>query len=77
MHNLYRMAAVPLALCLLGAPRWVHMVFSVPDPEVTYRALEVKGASLAARRSPNGHIQSFLITDSEGNEVEIIGASPK
>jgi catechol 2,3-dioxygenase-like lactoylglutathione lyase family enzyme len=59
-----------------GAPRWLHIVFSVPDPDVTYHALEAKGASLAARRSPNGHIQSFLITDSEGNELEIVEDSP-
>ncbi len=58
------------------APRWLHIVFSVPDPDATYHALETKGASLAARRSPNGHVQSFLITDSEGNELEIIENSP-
>jgi catechol 2,3-dioxygenase-like lactoylglutathione lyase family enzyme len=53
-------------------PRWLHIVFSVPRIDLTYRDLEAKGASLAARKSPDGHIQSFLITDSEGNEVEII-----
>jgi catechol 2,3-dioxygenase-like lactoylglutathione lyase family enzyme len=60
-----------------GAPRWLHIVFSVPDSDAAYHALETKGASLAARRSPNGHIQSFLITDSEGNELEIIEDSPQ
>jgi methylmalonyl-CoA/ethylmalonyl-CoA epimerase len=60
----------------LGAPRWLHIVFSVPDPDAAYHALETKGAALAARRLPNGHIQSFLITDSEGNELEIIEDSP-
>ena len=59
-----------------GAPRWLHIVFSVPDPDVTYHVLEAKGASLAARRLPNGHIQSFLITDSEGNELEIVEDPP-
>ena len=59
-----------------GVPRWIHIVFSVPNPDLAYRALEAKGASLVARRSPNGHIQSFLITDSEGNELEIIEDSP-
>jgi len=55
-----------------GVPRWLHIVFSVPHIDVTYRDLEAKGASLAARKSPDGHIQSFLVTDSEGNEVEIV-----
>jgi catechol 2,3-dioxygenase-like lactoylglutathione lyase family enzyme len=55
-----------------GVPRWLHIVFSVPNLDVAYRYLEAKGASLAARKSPDGHVQSFLITDSEGNEVEII-----
>ena len=59
------------------APHWLHIVFSVPDPEAAYHALEAKGASLAARRSTNGHIQSFLITDSEGNELEIIAEPPR
>jgi catechol 2,3-dioxygenase-like lactoylglutathione lyase family enzyme len=60
----------------IASPRWLHIVFSVPNPDVAYRDLEAKGASLAARRSPNGHIQSFLITDSEGNELEIVEDSP-
>ena len=55
-----------------GVPRWLHMVFSVPSLNTAYRALEAKGGTLAARKSPDGHIQSVLITDSEGNEVEII-----
>jgi catechol 2,3-dioxygenase-like lactoylglutathione lyase family enzyme len=59
-----------------GAPRWLHFVFGVPDPDAAYHALELKGATLAARRLPNGHIQSFLFADSEGNELEIIQDSP-
>jgi catechol 2,3-dioxygenase-like lactoylglutathione lyase family enzyme len=55
-----------------SVPRWLHIVFSVPNIDVTYRYLEAKGATLAARKSPDGHVQSFLITDSEANEVEII-----
>ncbi len=60
-----------------GEARWLHIVFSVPDPDAAYHVLETKGASLAARRSPDGHIQSFLITDSEGNELEIIENSSR
>jgi catechol 2,3-dioxygenase-like lactoylglutathione lyase family enzyme len=59
-----------------GEVRWLHIVFSVPDTDAAYHVLETKGASLAARRAPNGHIESFLITDSEGNELEIIEKSP-
>jgi catechol 2,3-dioxygenase-like lactoylglutathione lyase family enzyme len=56
------------------APRWIHIVFAVPDPDAAFRILKDKGASLSTRGPVNGRIESFLVTDSEGNEIEILGA---
>ncbi len=57
-----------------NAPHWIHIVFAVPDPDAAYRTLRAKGASLTTRDVVNSVIESFLITDSEGNEIEILGA---
>jgi catechol 2,3-dioxygenase-like lactoylglutathione lyase family enzyme len=55
------------------APRWLHIVFSVPNPNAAYRALKDRGASVSTRQdSAKESVSSFLIEDSEGNEIEIV-----
>jgi catechol 2,3-dioxygenase-like lactoylglutathione lyase family enzyme len=55
-------------------PDWVHIVFSVPDPDALYRALQARGEHLAMHGPPpSGPVESFLVYDSEGNEIEIVG----
>ncbi|MFM2289949.1 MAG: Glyoxalase/Bleomycin resistance protein/Dioxygenase superfamily [Pseudomonadota bacterium] len=54
-------------------PTWLHIVFSVPDPDALYRALQARGEKLAMHGPPpTGPIRSFLVHDSEGNEIEIV-----
>jgi catechol 2,3-dioxygenase-like lactoylglutathione lyase family enzyme len=61
----------------LDAPRWVHIVFTVPDTDATYHALLSKGAAVGTRENPTPNpVRSFLVKDSEGNEIEILGGSP-
>lgn len=55
------------------APSWIHIVFSVSDPERLFKLLRSRGANPSTRdSSPAGPIKSFLIRDSEGNEIEIV-----
>ena len=54
-------------------PSWVHIVFSVPDPDALYRKLQARGEHLAMHGPPpSGPIKSFLVYDSEGTEIEIV-----
>ena len=58
-----------------GASGWVHIVFSVPDPDRTYTLLKTRGAQVTIRpNAPPGPIKTFLLHDSEGNEIEIVAA---
>jgi catechol 2,3-dioxygenase-like lactoylglutathione lyase family enzyme len=55
------------------APRWIHIVFSVSDPNQLFHALKSRGAKPYVRGpEPTGSVKSFLIQDSEGNEIEIV-----
>jgi catechol 2,3-dioxygenase-like lactoylglutathione lyase family enzyme len=57
--------------------RWVHIVFSVPDPNAAYHSLRSKGAILHTRDTAAGEpVHSFSVEDSEGNEIEIVGDRP-
>jgi catechol 2,3-dioxygenase-like lactoylglutathione lyase family enzyme len=56
------------------SPDWVHIVFSVPDPAVTYRELKARGADVYTRGPAPLPLSSFLLHDSEGNEIEIVAA---
>jgi len=57
-----------------GAPHWLHIVFSVPHPDAAYRLLKSKGAQVSTREdAASGPVHSFLVKDSEGNEIEILG----
>ena len=54
-------------------PSWVHIVFSAPDPDALYRSLKARGEHLAMHGPPpSGPVSSFLVYDSEGNEIEIV-----
>ena len=52
---------------------WIHIVFSVPDPASAYATLEARGADVTTRGSIQAsRITTFLLHDSEGNEIEIV-----
>ena len=52
---------------------WMHIVFSVPDPAAAYQQLKAKGANVTVRGNPApAQITTFLLHDSEGNEIEIV-----
>jgi len=52
---------------------WIHIVFSVADPASAYATLKARGADVTARGNPApSQITTFLIHDSEGNEIEIV-----
>jgi catechol 2,3-dioxygenase-like lactoylglutathione lyase family enzyme len=55
-----------------AVPSWVHPVLEVSDPDQLYRTLEAQGAAVFTR-GPAGSdpITTFLVKDSEGNEIEI------
>jgi catechol 2,3-dioxygenase-like lactoylglutathione lyase family enzyme len=53
-------------------PSWVHVVFSVADPDTLYRRWKREGLSVSVRGSDAGHVDTFLLFDSEGNELEIV-----
>jgi len=52
---------------------WLHIVFSVPDPARAYQMLKDRGADVSVRGNPApAQITTFLLHDSEGNEIEIV-----
>ncbi len=52
---------------------WIHIVFSVPDPAAAYATLKARGADVSVRGTPApAQITTFLVHDSEGNEIEIV-----
>jgi methylmalonyl-CoA/ethylmalonyl-CoA epimerase len=52
---------------------WIHIVFSVPDPARAYETLKGRGADVSVRGNPApSPITTFLLHDSEGNEIEIV-----
>ena len=56
-----------------GAPRWVHIVFSTPDPNQLFGVLKSRGEKPYTHGGDqSGPLKSFLIRDSEGNEIEIV-----
>jgi len=56
------------------APDWVHIVFAVPDPQSAYAELKSRGADVFTRGPATPPITTFLLHDSEGNEIEIVAA---
>jgi len=56
-----------------GRSGWVHIVFSVPDPARAFATLKATGAEVSTRGNPPpAQITTFLLHDSEGNEIEIV-----
>jgi len=56
-----------------GRSGWVHIVFSVPDPARAFATLKAKGAQVSTRGNPPpAPITTFLLHDSDGNEIEIV-----
>ena len=54
---------------------WLHIVFSVADPDKTFDILQKRGANVSTRgNTVTRPIKTFLIHDSEGNEIEIVQA---
>ena len=53
-------------------PHWVYPVFSVPNPDATYRELEAKGVKLATHGPKPEVIKVFQLYDCEGNALEIV-----
>jgi predicted enzyme related to lactoylglutathione lyase len=53
-------------------PHWVHPVFSVADPDATFRLLEAKGVRLATHGPRPPVVKVFQFYDCEGNEIEIV-----
>jgi len=52
---------------------WVHIVFSVPDPARAFATLKSHGADVTTRgNTAPAQITTFLLHDSEGNEIEIV-----
>ena len=56
-----------------GRSGWIHIVFSVPDPAGAYQTLKTRGADVSVRgNQAPAQITTFLLHDSEGNEIEIV-----
>jgi len=52
---------------------WVHIVFSVPEPARAHALLKARGADVSTRgNTPPADVTTFLVHDSEGNEIEIV-----
>jgi glyoxylase I family protein len=52
---------------------WIHIVFAVPDPARAFANLKSRGADVTTRGNPApAQITTFLVHDSEGNEIEIV-----
>jgi len=57
-----------------GGTGWIHLVFTVPDADLTYHLLEERGARPFLRPGQSAApVTTFLVNDSEGNEIEILG----
>jgi len=55
--------------------RWVHPVFAVADPDATFKILKERGANPRTRGNASP-VTTFLVDDSEGNEIEIVKVEP-
>ena len=60
-----------------GAPaatgnRWIHIVFGVADPGKTLELIKARGGMPRVRAAAGAPVTTFLINDSEGNEIEFV-----
>jgi catechol 2,3-dioxygenase-like lactoylglutathione lyase family enzyme len=53
-------------------PCWVHPVFEVSDPHSLHALLRQRGVGVFTRGPLPDRIFTFLVNDSEGNEIEIV-----
>jgi catechol 2,3-dioxygenase-like lactoylglutathione lyase family enzyme len=53
-------------------PHWVHPVFSVADPDATYRLLESRGVRLSTHGPKPPVVKVFQLFDCKGNQLEIV-----
>jgi hypothetical protein len=68
-------AASPSDTPVPGEARWMHVVFTVPDAERAFNELKARGANPFLRPGqPSNPVTTFLLNDSEGNELEITSA---
>ena len=68
----------PPAGRVVAPPDWVHIVFTVPDPDATFKLLKSRGADVFLRPGMStSPVREFLMHDSEGNEIEIFPATPR
>jgi catechol 2,3-dioxygenase-like lactoylglutathione lyase family enzyme len=56
----------------MPVPHWVHPVFSVADPDATYRLLESRGVRLSTHGPKPPVVKVFQLFDCEGNPLEIV-----
>jgi catechol 2,3-dioxygenase-like lactoylglutathione lyase family enzyme len=57
-------------------PSWIHIVFAARDPDHLYRTLRDRGVHVFTRGPETPRVTTFLMYDSEGNEIEIVAAPP-
>jgi catechol 2,3-dioxygenase-like lactoylglutathione lyase family enzyme len=69
-------ADAPTAPAPPGRNRWVHIVFAVSDPGRTFELLKAKGANPRTRTPAGQAVTTFLVDDSEGNEIEFVQRAP-
>lgn len=66
-------AAAPAAASGSSRTGWIHIVFSVPDANAAYVLLKSRGAAVSLREGAKTNpVDTFLIRDSEGNEIEVV-----
>ncbi len=53
-----------------GTPGWARLTLAVPDPVALYAEMQKRGAKPRTRGS--GPLNSFLINDLDGNDIEIV-----
>lgn len=74
--SLVQLPAASAAGAATGSSGWLHPVFNVPDADRAYRQLKGRGADAFLRPGQSdAPVASFLLHDSEGNELEIVQAS--
>ena len=52
---------------------YIHLVFTVSDPDSAFTYLQGAGADVTANRNKEGKIMGMVVHDPEGNEIELTG----
>jgi catechol 2,3-dioxygenase-like lactoylglutathione lyase family enzyme len=60
----------------VSQPSWRHIVFSVADPDRTFKLLQERGAKVSTSTTGGTPVTSFLVFDIDGNEIEILRSEP-